>query len=201
MRQDVSESSDDDYAARSHKKKVTKKTAGARDTPDSGFADSMGVWRRGAAKKVVTYDEAQADYGLESEEDEVYYPSGAATPGRSKMFHQLTPAVTGGEADEIDLVLSHSRHEDRLNDPQDKPQENLVSITPDRADGSASTSNGRVTRTFTILTRFTPFSKATRGSKRSKITLPKYGRSTSHSGIQLRMPLGNQAKKRWNNTR
>lgn len=31
-----------------------------------------------------------------------------------------------GEADEIDLVLSHSRHEDRLSDEKDIPQENLV---------------------------------------------------------------------------
>lgn len=127
MRQDNSESSDDDYAARSHKKKALKKYASARDTPDSGFADSMGVWRRGAAKKVVTYDEAQADYGLESEDDEIYYPSGVVTSGKTDLSSELMSAVGEGEADEIDLVLSHSRHEDRLNDPKDIPQENLVS--------------------------------------------------------------------------
>lgn len=32
--------------------------------------------------------------------------------------------------DEIDLVLSHSRDEDHLHDPQDIPQVNLVSIRP-----------------------------------------------------------------------
>jgi len=129
MRQEVSESSDDDYAAKSHKKKV-KKTGSARDTPESGYADAMGVWRRGAAKKVVTYDEAQADYGLESEDDEVYYPSGMVTPGEFAHRSELMLAAIDGEADEIDLVLSHSRDEDRLNDPKDIPQENLVSHTP-----------------------------------------------------------------------
>ena len=37
--------------------------------------DSDGAWRRGAARKVVTYDEAQADYGLGSDDD-VNYPAG-----------------------------------------------------------------------------------------------------------------------------
>lgn len=37
----------------------------------------------------------------------------------------LTIAV-GDDAEEIDLVLSHTRHEDRLADPRDIPQENLV---------------------------------------------------------------------------
>lgn len=82
------------------------------------------MWRRGAAKKVVTYDEAQADYGLESEEDEVYYPANAAAPRMSTSTSALT-LVIEGNSDEIDLVLSHSRHEDRLNDPKDVPQENL----------------------------------------------------------------------------
>ena len=78
-----SESSDEDYAKKSHKKKAFRKpeTGSARGTPESGFADSMGVWRRGAAKKVVTYDEAQADYGLESEDDAMPYGSGVGTPG------------------------------------------------------------------------------------------------------------------------
>lgn len=38
----------------------------------------------------------------------------------------LTVAVED-DAEEIDLVLSHTRHEDRLADPRDIPQENLVS--------------------------------------------------------------------------
>lgn len=83
QRRDRSESSDEDYAAKSHKKKAYHN--GARDTPDSGFADAQGVWRRGAAKKVVTYDEAQADYGLESEDEEMYSVSAAAEPGSGSI--------------------------------------------------------------------------------------------------------------------
>jgi chromodomain-helicase-DNA-binding protein 1 len=33
--------------------------------------------------------------------------------------------VAEGDSDEIDLVMGHSRHEDRLSDPEDIPQENL----------------------------------------------------------------------------
>lgn len=36
--------------------------------------------------------------------------------------------VESGGADEIDQVLSHSRHEDRLSDSKDIPQENLVRL-------------------------------------------------------------------------
>ena len=73
-------SAEDDYAVKSHKKKFFARTNGSsgRGTPESGFADSDGIWRRGAAKKVVTYDEAQADYGLESEDEEVYYGEAGA---------------------------------------------------------------------------------------------------------------------------
>jgi len=39
---------------------------------------------------------------------------------------RLTTAVED-DTEEIDLVLSHTRHEDRLADPRDIPQENLVS--------------------------------------------------------------------------
>lgn len=55
------------------------------------------------------------DYGLESEEDdEAYYQVEGGLPGY------------GGEADEIDQVLSHSRDEERVSDARDIPQENLV---------------------------------------------------------------------------
>ena len=76
-REKSGESSDEDYAAKSHKKKFFSKNGGtSRATPDTGYVDSEGAWRRGAAKKVITYDEAQADYGLESDEDVIYYPEG-----------------------------------------------------------------------------------------------------------------------------
>ena len=69
-RREKSVSSDADYAAKSHKKKFfLKNGGGARAIPDAGYVDSDGAWRRGAARKVVTYDEAQADYGLDSDED------------------------------------------------------------------------------------------------------------------------------------
>ena len=88
MRKEKSFSSDEDYAAKAHKKKFFSKATGTastsmRATPESGFADSEGVWKRGAARKVVTYDEAQADYGLESDEDDVYYQEGEAPAGES----------------------------------------------------------------------------------------------------------------------
>ncbi|CAD6582432.1 MAG: hypothetical protein TREMPRED_003281 [Tremellales sp. Tagirdzhanova-0007] len=112
-RREKSVSSDADYAAKSHKKKFfSKNGSGARATPDAGYVDSDGAWRRGAARKVVTYDEAQADYGLGSDDD-VNYPAG-----------DLAIEPEGG-SDEIDQVLSHSRHEDRLGDSDDLPQENL----------------------------------------------------------------------------
>ncbi|ORX35357.1 putative transcription regulator [Kockovaella imperatae] len=110
VRRERSMSAEDDYAAKSHKRKFFSKTNGSsgRETPDSSFADAD-PWRRGAARKVVTYDEAKADYGLESEDEEVYY---AEAEGQQEM-------------DEIDLVLGHSRDEDHLDDPADLPQENL----------------------------------------------------------------------------
>ena len=37
-----------------------------------------------------------------------------------------TAFSAGGSSDEIDQVLSHSRHEDRISDKEDIPQENLV---------------------------------------------------------------------------
>lgn len=54
----------------------------------------------------------------------MYYPTNAAAPCESRRKIELI-LVMEGNADEIDLVLSHSRHEDRLNDPKDVPQENL----------------------------------------------------------------------------
>lgn len=95
-RRERSDSSDEDYASKHHKRKVTASSS----TPQSD------AWRRGAAKKIVSYDEANVDYGLEESGDEA-------------------PAVEEGEVDEIDLVLSHSRDEDRINDPVDLPHENL----------------------------------------------------------------------------
>lgn len=96
-RRERSDSSDEDYASKHHKRKVTSANG---STPQSD------AWRRGAAKKIVSYDEANVDYGLEESGDEA-------------------PAVEEGEVDEIDLVLSHSRDEDRINDPVDLPHENL----------------------------------------------------------------------------
>jgi hypothetical protein len=84
-RREKSESSDEDYAHRAHKKKSHIK-ASFRDTPDSGFADSDTAWRRGAAKKVTTYNEAEADYGLDSEEDAIYDDEdGAGGAGAGKF--------------------------------------------------------------------------------------------------------------------
>lgn len=94
QRRENSESSDEDYAAKSHKKKSYHTSA--RDTPDSGFADAQGVWRRGAAKKVVTYDEAQADYGLESEDEEMYSVSGGAEAGSE--YSSKSCAVSADES-------------------------------------------------------------------------------------------------------
>ena len=146
-RRERSISADEDYAVKSHKKKFFAKANGGnsgRDTPDSGFIESDMGWRRGAAKKVVTYDEAQADYGLDSDED-VEYNQGEG--GEDLQ----------GEIEEIDMVLGHTRHEDYMDDPKDIPQENLVSLSrKDRADEhSAFTSNGRHTLISTIPTRCT----------------------------------------------
>ena len=115
-RKERSASSDEDYGSKSHKKKFHARNSGSgRATPDIAH-DADAAWRRGAAKKVVTYDEAQVDYGLESDVDDEAYPQAeSGLPGY------------GGEVEEIDQVLSHSRDEDRLNDPTDVPQENLVS--------------------------------------------------------------------------
>jgi chromodomain-helicase-DNA-binding protein 1 len=115
-RKDRSDSSDDDYGAKSHKKKKSARNS-AQATPESGLADQDAAWRRGAAKKVVTYDEAEVDYGLESAEEE------------EKLYQAQEIAAFGGVADEIDQVLSHSRDEERLADPEDIPQENLVSVS------------------------------------------------------------------------
>lgn len=110
-----SASSDEDYGSKSHKKKFHARNSGSgRATPEFSH-DSDAAWKRGAAKKVVTYDEAQVDYGLESEGDDEAYAQAEGGP-----------AGYGGEVEEIDQVLSHSRDEDRLNDPRDIPQENLV---------------------------------------------------------------------------
>ena len=100
----------DDYAAKSHKRKRDKRfSAGGSGTPDS-YADASAVWRRGAKK--VSYNEAAMydDLSASGSEGEV-----------------VTPVNTEGE-DEIDLVLSHARDEEHLQDPKDIPQLNLVSI-------------------------------------------------------------------------
>jgi hypothetical protein len=89
MRQEKSVSEDEDYAARSHRKKFYI-PANMRDTPDSGFADSDGAIRRGAAKKVTTYNEAEADYGLDSEEDVIYQDEGEGGGGESFTKRALT---------------------------------------------------------------------------------------------------------------
>jgi chromodomain-helicase-DNA-binding protein 1 len=119
LRKDKADSSDEDYGTKSHKKKVpaTARKAHSGQTSPDGLNDADAAWRRGAAKKVVTYDEAQVDYGLASEEEE-------------DAYYQAQEAGLGGPADEVDQVLSHSRDEDHLADPVDIPQENLVSSAP-----------------------------------------------------------------------
>lgn len=44
------------------------------------------------------------------------------------MGSALTTAADNGNADEIDLVLSHSRDEEHAKDEKDVPQTNLVSV-------------------------------------------------------------------------
>jgi len=56
------------------------------------------------------------DYGLESAEEE------------EELYQAQEIAAFGGAADEIDQVLSHSRDEDHLTDPEDIPQKNLVCL-------------------------------------------------------------------------
>jgi chromodomain-helicase-DNA-binding protein 1 len=79
-RREQSQSSDEDYAQKSHKKKFFSKNGGGSRTPDDD------AWRRGAAKR-VNYDEAQVDYGLESA-DEAY--QGEAAEGEPVMLDVLT---------------------------------------------------------------------------------------------------------------
>ena len=72
-------SSDEDYAVKAHKKKAYVAPTG-RSTPDTFDSD----WRRGAAKKVVNYNEAEVDYGLGSEPE--IEATGSAGPGGSGMY-------------------------------------------------------------------------------------------------------------------
>lgn len=86
-------SSDEDYAAKSHKKKFFQRS-GAHSrgtaTPDTSFgaSDDGSSWRRGAARKVVTYNEANVDYGLDSDgDDDMFY-------GREALIGEgLSPAL------------------------------------------------------------------------------------------------------------
>jgi chromodomain-helicase-DNA-binding protein 1 len=84
----TSVSSDEDYAAKSHKKKFFQRSgANSRGTatPDTSFGDSDAPsWRRGAARKIVTYNEASVDYGLDSEGDDdvMYYNDKEAPIGK-----------------------------------------------------------------------------------------------------------------------
>ncbi|KGB76774.2 chromodomain-helicase-DNA-binding protein 1 [Cryptococcus deuterogattii R265] len=115
MRKQVDESSDEDYGTKSHKKKYFSKTGvSRRATPGTPYSDDN-AFRRGAAKKVVTYNEADVDYGLESEDEAVdtgyYYTAGA--PAEAEP------------ADEIDQVMFHWRDENHKDDPKDIPQTNL----------------------------------------------------------------------------
>lgn len=79
----------------------------------------------------MTYNEASVDYGLDSEgDDDVMYYNEKATPlsKSQKHYYDLTAADNGAAADEIDLVLAHSRDEEHASDPKDSPQTNLVSM-------------------------------------------------------------------------
>ena len=87
MRREKSgDSSDEDYASRAHKKKAFSLAKGGSGA-GTPMSDADAAWRRGAAKKVVTYDEAQVDYGLESEEDDViYYEEGESHARESYKY-------------------------------------------------------------------------------------------------------------------
>lgn len=94
-RRPASVSSDEDYAAKSHKKKFFHRSGNnsrGTATPDSTFDSDSAAWRRGAARKVVTYNEASVDYGLDSEGDEdVIYDTQVAPVRESHMTcHILT---------------------------------------------------------------------------------------------------------------
>jgi len=78
-RKQRSESADGDYASKSHRKKTFVSNARGTSTP-TGF-DSDGTLRRDAAKKVRSYNETEVDYGLDSEDDVMYYPQGSAGLG------------------------------------------------------------------------------------------------------------------------
>ena len=56
----------------------------------------------------------------------MYYTNEAAQQRESINIPPIVMLmIATGDVDEIDLVLNHSRHEDRLDDPKDIPQENL----------------------------------------------------------------------------
>ncbi|WVQ77477.1 hypothetical protein IAR50_007163 [Cryptococcus sp. DSM 104548] len=110
-KQQADESSDEDYGSKAHKK---KNFAGKvkRDASNTPYSESD-AWRRGAAKKIVTYNEADVDYGLESEDE------------AAAAYYSAAPELQGDPADEIDQVLYHWRDDAHLNDPKDIPQVNL----------------------------------------------------------------------------
>lgn len=85
MRKQVDESSDEDYGTKAHKKKYFSKTGVSRKaTPGTPYSEDN-AFRRGAAKRVVTYNEADVDYGLESEDEAgdtgYHYTAGAPAEG------------------------------------------------------------------------------------------------------------------------
>lgn len=93
-----SDSSDEDYATKSHKKKFFERSGGnsrGTSTPDTAFDSDGASWRRGAARKVVTYNEASVDYGLDSEgDDDVMYYQQEARVGESMERSHLSPQTT-----------------------------------------------------------------------------------------------------------
>jgi len=55
---------------------------------------------------VVTYDEAQADYGLESDEDVIYYPEGEAVPeGEYRQPFYMLAVLTNQQGREVPTSL------------------------------------------------------------------------------------------------
>ncbi|WVN87533.1 uncharacterized protein L203_102716 [Cryptococcus depauperatus CBS 7841] len=116
MRKLQDESSDEDYGTKSNRKKSSSKsgTTGPRTASGTPYSESD-AFRRGAAKKVVTYNEANVDYGLESEDE------------RAATDHYYTAAETIGtnQLDEVDQVMYHYRDENHKDDPKDNPQVNL----------------------------------------------------------------------------
>jgi hypothetical protein len=109
-------------------------------------------------------------------------------------------------ADEIDLVLGHTRDEEHLNDEKDLPFENLVCAfglneSPSLTFASVFTSSGSRGPTFTIRTSSTHSSKTLKEVRRSTTTLRMSGLCNKISCTPLRDPNGNLQGRIWRHLR